>query len=210
MEFFTTVLGFFQKGGFFMYPIALVGVLTLAIAIERWLFLGRLERENGRLWKEVGPLLSSGDFEAIGRLTSGSETAIGRILYNGVAQARTDKRRSEVEIATEEGLMEVLPAIEKRTHYLGTFSNVSVLFGLLGTVLGLIGAFAALGAADPAEKADLLSAGISEAMNCTAFGLMVAIPALLLHSYMQSRTTELIDKLEAVCAKFVSAVCSRS
>ena len=87
--------------------------------------------------------------------------------------------------------------------------GLAVLLGLLGTVIGLIGAFAALGAADPAEKADLLSAGISEAMNCTAFGLIVAIPSLVLHSYLQAKATELIDNLEAVCAKFVSAVCAR-
>ena len=106
--------------------------------------------------------------------------------------------------------MEVLPAIEKRTHYLATFSNMSTLLGLLGTVVGLIGAFAALGEADPTEKADLLSQGISEAMNCTAFGLMVAIPALILHAYLQSRTTELVDGLEGVAAKFVSVVCGRT
>ena len=103
--------------------------------------------------------------------------------------------------------MEVLPAIEKRTHYLATFSNLAVLLGLLGTVIGLISAFAALGNADPTEKADLLSAGISEAMSCTAFGLLVAIPSLMLHSYLQARATALVDGLEGVCARFVSIVC---
>ncbi|HUP93029.1 MAG TPA: MotA/TolQ/ExbB proton channel family protein [Solimonas sp.] len=210
MDFLATVVSFFQKGGFFMYPIAIVAVLGIAIALERWLFLGKIERQNARLWREVGPMIGSGDFENAERTVEGSETAIGRILGNGLAQAKADKRRSELEVATEEGLMEVLPALEKRTHYLATFSNMSTLLGLLGTVLGLIGAFAALGNADPAEKADLLSAGISEAMNCTAFGLMVAIPTLIVHAFLQSKTTELIDSLEAVCAKFVSSVCSRA
>ena len=155
------------------------------------------------------PLLSRGEIEGAERLVKDSDTAIGRILSNGIAQSRVENKRSEVEVATEEGLMEVLPAIEKRTHYLATFSNMAVLMGLLGTVIGLIGAFAALGSADPAEKADLLSAGISEAMNCTAFGLMTAIPALMIHAYLQSRTTALVDGLEGVCAKFVSTVCGR-
>lgn len=210
MDFFSTVLRFFQQGGAFMYPIAVVLVLTVAITIERWLFLIRTERENRLLWNQVQPMIGQGDLAAAENLVKDSETAIGRILSNGLAQSRADNRRSEVEIATEEGLMEVLPAIEKRTHYLATFSNMSTLLGLLGTVVGLIGAFAALGTADPTEKADLLSAGISEAMNCTAFGLMVAIPALILHAYLQSRTTELVDGLEAVCAKFVSVVCGRT
>src|SRR3546814_12652902 len=84
------------------------------------------------------------------------------------------------------------------------FSNMSTRLGLLGTVIGLIGAFAALGSADPTEKADLLSRGISEAMNCTAFGLVVAFPTLIVHAWLQAKTTELIDSLEAACTKSVS------
>jgi len=209
MELFNHVIRFFQAGGAFMYPIALVLALALAVGVERVIFLGRTERENRNLWAKIAPLLKAGDLNEAERLASESDTAVGKLLTTGFAQARAHNRRSEVEIATEEGLMEVLPAIERRTHYLGTFSNMSTLLGLLGTVLGLIGAFAALGNADPAEKADLLSAGISEAMNCTAFGLMVAIPSLLAHAWLSSRTTELIDTLESVCSRFVSAVCKR-
>jgi biopolymer transport protein ExbB len=116
-----------------------------------------------------------------------------------------DATRAELELAVEESLMEVTPIIEKRTHYLATLSNMSTLLGLLGTVLGLIGAFAALAKADAVEKADLLSAGISEAMNCTAFGLMVAIPFLLIHAFLQTRANELVDNLEMCCMKLVNA-----
>jgi biopolymer transport protein ExbB len=210
MDLLSAIVTFFQKGGLFMYPIAIVLVLALSITLERWIFLRRTEKENKKLWNEVQPLLTRGELEGAERLVRDSDTAIGRILSNGIAQSRVENKRSEVEIATEEGLMEVLPAIEKRTHYLATFSNLSVLMGLLGTVIGLIGAFAALGNADPTEKADLLSAGISEAMNCTAFGLMVAIPTLMIHAYLQSRTTSLVDGLEGVCARFVSTVCGRT
>lgn len=205
MDFFVTILHFFQKGGFMMYPIAIVLALSIAITIERWLFLSRVEGENSKLWKEASPLLVQGDIATVEQLASGSDTAVGRILTAGVAQAKVDRHRNELETATEEALMEVLPAVERRTHYLATFSNMSTLLGLLGTVIGLIGAFAALGNADPTEKADLLSRGISEAMNCTAFGLMVAIPTLIVHAWLQAKTTELIDSLEAACAKFVSA-----
>jgi len=210
MDFFATLLHFFQAGGAFMYPIALVAVCAIAITIERWFFLRRVQKENGILWAEVAPLIQQGDLDSAARVTEGSDTAIARIIGNGIAQARVENKRSEIEVAAEEGLMEVMPAIEKRTHYLATFSNMSTLLGLLGTVIGLISSFAALSAADPAEKADLLSKGISEAMNCTAFGLLVAIPTLLLHSYLQSRTTELIDGLEAVAGKFVNTLSSRT
>jgi biopolymer transport protein ExbB len=209
MESFANLLLFFQKGGVMMYPIAAVLALSVAIAIERMLFLGKIERQNRKVWINVSPLLAKNDLEAVERVTSRSETAVGRILSAGIAQSRIDPHRNELETATEEALMEVLPAIEKRTHYLATFSNMSTLLGLLGTVIGLIVAFSALGNADPTEKADLLSSGISEAMNCTAFGLMVAIPTLLVHSWLQAKTTELIDSLEAACAKLVSAIATR-
>lgn len=208
MEAFEPLARFFNSGGLFMYPIAITLALALAVAVERFFFLMRWRRDNRRLWSEVSPLLAQGDLAGAELLTASSDTAVAKILANGLAQTRIDSRRSELEIATEEGLMEVLPAIERRTHYLATFSNVATLLGLLGTVLGLIGAFAALGAADASQKADLLSAGISEAMNCTAFGLMVAIPSLLLHAWLQSRTGELVDSLESVCSRFVSSICN--
>lgn len=206
MDFITTLLGFFQKGGAFMYPIALVLVVGLAITVERWLLLRRAERENSALWKELLPLLNARDFDAAERLASASDSAVGRVMSSAFAHARTNgASRGELEVAIEESLMEVTPMIEKRTHYLATLSNMSTLLGLLGTVIGLITAFAALSSADAAEKADLLSAGISEAMNCTAFGLLVAIPFLILHSYLQTRANELVDGIEMCCMKLINA-----
>ena len=100
--------------------------------------------------------------------------------------------------------MEILPRLEKRTQYLATFANIATLLGLLGTIMGLISAFTAVANVDPAEKANLLSASISVAMNTTAFGLMVAIPLLLSFSYLQSKTTEIVDSLEMASVKFVN------
>jgi biopolymer transport protein ExbB/TolQ len=109
----------------------------------------------------------------------------------------------------EESLMEVMPRLESRTHYLATFANMATLLGLLGTIIGLIQAFTAVAQANPAEKADLLSASISVAMNTTAFGLMAAIPLLLVHTILQSKTTRIIDSLEMVSVKFLNAVDER-
>lgn len=206
MDFITHLLSFFQKGGAFMYPIALVLVLGLSIAIERWLLLRRAERENAALWKQLQPLLNAGDFESAERTATSSTSAVGRVMSSALAHARSNgASRGELEVAVEESLMEVTPVIEKRTHYLATLSNMSTLLGLLGTVIGLIGAFEGLASADAVEKADLLSAGISEAMNCTAFGLLVAIPFLLMHSYLQTRANELVDGIEMCCMKLINA-----
>jgi biopolymer transport protein ExbB/TolQ len=109
----------------------------------------------------------------------------------------------------EESLMEVMPRLEKRTHYLATFANIATLLGLLGTIIGLIRAFTAVANANPAEKADMLSASISVAMNTTAFGLMVAIPLLLLHTLLQTKTTAIVDSLEMASVKFLNAITER-
>jgi biopolymer transport protein ExbB/TolQ len=113
------------------------------------------------------------------------------------------------EKAMEESLMEVLPRLEKRTHYIATLANIATLLGLLGTIIGLISAFTAVAEANPAEKADMLSASISTAMNTTAFGLMAAIPLLLIHALLQTKTNALVDSLEMASVKFLNAVTER-
>jgi biopolymer transport protein ExbB/TolQ len=138
-----------------------------------------------------------------------SSAAIGRILNYGLARLESARRRDDVEKAMEESLMEVMPRLEKRTHYLSTFANLATLLGLLGTIIGLIQAFTAVSNANPSEKADLLSASISVAMNTTAFGLIVAIPLLLVHALIQTKTTELVDSLEMASVKFLNAVIER-
>ena len=109
-------------------------------------------------------------------------------------------------MAMEEGLLEVVPRLEKRTHYLATLANIATLLGLLGTIIGLTAAFSSVAAADPADKANLLSASISVAMNTTAFGLMVAIPLLLIHAVMQTKTSELVDTLEMATVRLSNLV----
>jgi biopolymer transport protein ExbB len=127
----------------------------------------------------------------------------------GLALQGAVRRRDDVEKAMEESMMEIIPKLEKRTHYLATFANLATLLGLLGTVSGLIHAFSAVATVNPAEKANLLSASISEAMNCTAFGLMTAVPLLFMHALLQTKTTELIDSLETAAVKFMNSLANR-
>nr|PZN69251.1 MAG: flagellar motor protein MotA [Pseudomonadota bacterium] len=210
MEMFSTIVRFMQEGGAFMYPIAIVLVLGLAIAIERWLYLTRMRLSNQSLWKQLEPLLASGNFRQAAQLSAQSNSAIGQILNYGLARIQGSRRRDDIEKAMDESLMGIVPRLERRTHYLASFANVATLLGLLGTIIGLIQAFQAVGAANPAEKADLLSASISVAMNTTAFGLIVAIPLLMIHSVLQSKTTALIDNLELASVKFLNSITERS
>jgi biopolymer transport protein ExbB len=210
MQLFSMIVRFFQGGGAMMYPIAVVLVIGAAIAIERYIVLTQTSVRNRGLWNEIAPLLAQGNFKGAVQVTSKSNAVIGQILSYGLARISSSSRRDDVEKAMEESLMDVVPRLEKRTHYLATFANLATLLGLLGTVVGLINAFAAVATVNPADKANLLSASISVAMNCTAFGLMTAVPLLVIHAVLQTKTTELIDSLEMASVKFLNAVTERS
>ena len=203
---FATIAHFFQAGGHFMYPILLVAAVGLAITIERVISLARAKSENRRLWTKLIPLVNRGDLAAAEDEAMASDSPIGRIFGHGIARSHTSNRRDEVEMSMEESLMEVTPLLERRTHYLATLAYASTLLGLLGTVVGLINGFAAVSNVNPAEKADLLSKAVSEAMNCTAFGIGVAVPLLILHAVLSSQTNELIDNLEMAALKFLNAL----
>jgi len=203
-SFWETVVRFMQDGGTFMYIILVLFVIGLAIAIERFLYLSSVKLNNRRVWNKLQPLLQKGDMAGIDAMTRNSKSGIAKILAYGIAQSSKGRRHDDIELAMEEGLMEVLPRLEKRTQYLATFANIATLLGLLGTIMGLISAFTAVANVDPAEKANLLSASISVAMNTTAFGLMAAIPLLLSFSFLQTKTTEIVDSLEMASVKFIN------
>ena len=188
MGFLETLVKFFQTGGAFMYPILIVFAIGVAIAAERYIKLMTINFDQARgILKE-------------------DESAIGGLLNMGLSRQGSVRRRDDIEIAMEESMMEIIPQLEKRTPYVALFSNIATLLGLLGTIMGLIEAFTAVANADPAEKADLLSASISVAMNTTAFGLMVAIPLLIVHANLSSRTSEIVDSLEMASVKTLNLI----
>jgi biopolymer transport protein ExbB len=198
---FNDAVKFFQDGGIFMYPIAVVLVVGMAVAIERWVFLSIAKTANRRAFDRILPLLKKRDYAAIIEMGHNSGAPIGRIIAAGLARMQHSPRRDEIEYAMEEGVMEAVPRLEKRTTYIATLANIATLLGLLGTIIGLIQAFTAVANADPAEKAALLSQSIAVAMNTTAFGLIAAIPLLLLHTTIQNKTTEIVDSLEMAGVK---------
>ena len=197
-----SAIRFIQDGGFFMYPILLIMFVGLGMAVERLLFLARVKKSNKELWDEVFPSIQKGDTQKALKIVKDNETEIGRILDYGLTRNQSAKNVEDVETAMEEALMEVLPRLEARTPFIATFANVATLLGLLGTVQGLIIAFAAIANADPATKGDLLSSSIST----TAFGLIVAIPLLLLYALLQSRTGEVVESLEMASIKLLNAL----
>lgn len=204
------VVKFFQQGGVFMYPIAVVLAIGVAIALERWIYLSSSKRSNRVAFNKMLGLINGSDFgnsrENIIEIGEKERAPIGKIIAAGIARMNVTTDREDIELAMEEGVLEVVPKLEKRTSYLATLANVATLLGLLGTIMGLIAAFTAVANADPAEKATLLSTSISVAMNTTAFGLIAAIPLLLAHAVLQTKTTEIIDSLEMAGVKCLNTL----
>jgi len=197
---------FFQTGGVFMYPILLVFAFGFSIAVERYLKLNIVRRENRNMWDKLHPVLEEGDFETARTMTEENNSTISRLLSAGLESQGAVRRRDDIEIAMEETMMEIIPQLEKRTPYVALCSNISTLLGLLGTIMGLIAAFTAVANANPAEKADLLSASISVAMNTTAFGLMVGIPLLIIYVVLNAKTGEIVNSLEMASVKTLSLI----
>ncbi|WP_054030676.1 MotA/TolQ/ExbB proton channel family protein [Desulfatitalea tepidiphila] len=202
----TTMVAFFQKGGLFMYPILFVFAAGMAIALERWARLAHIQSVNRKMWNTLHPMLVKGDFDKVRAIVDKDTSTISRMLGMGLARQGAVRRREDIEIAMEESMMEIIPQLEKRTPYVALLSNIATLLGLLGTIMGLIEAFTAVANANPAEKADLLSASISVAMNTTAFGLMAAIPLLLFHAKLTSTTGQIVDSLEMASVKALNSI----
>ena len=203
---FYSMVAFFQKGGLFMYPILMVFAVGIAISVERWLQLNRVRGANQKMWDMLHPALAKGEFDKAREMTHKDESSMAQMLGMGLARQGAVRRREDIEIAMEESMMEIIPQLEKRTPYVALLSNIATLLGLLGTIMGLIEAFTAVANANPAEKADLLSASISVAMNTTAFGLMAAIPLLLFHAKLTSTTGQIVDSLEMASVKALNSI----
>ena len=206
MDTIQTIVQFFQTGGTFMYPILIVFAFGVAICIERYLKLSGIGKVNKEVWDRVHPLIDEGNFDGARETIANNKSTIASLLSMGLERQGSVRRRDDIEIAMEESMMEIIPSLEKRTPYIALFANICTLLGLLGTIMGLIEAFTAVANADPAEKADLLSASISVAMNTTAFGLMAAIPLLITHAMISSKTSEIIDSLEMASVKTLNII----
>ena len=206
------IIGFFKAGGLFMFPIMLILAIGTAIIIERFKFLKKSWTDGSALWSRLEESIKANRLEDAIKECSLSEAALPKVLSAGLEKAKAVKlkanSREELENHLEEAMLEVMPELERRTHYLPTLANVSTLLGLLGTIIGLIQSFQSLAVADPSQKAFLLAQGVSVAMNTTAFGLIVAIPIMLCYSYIQSRTIKIVDTLDAYSIKLVNLLTS--
>ena len=203
---FQTVVNFFVGGGYWMYPILLVGVLGAAIALERHVTLSKIERANRKIWDQLHPVIMLGDLDKARSIAVNDNSTVSQLLQTSLESSVNDRRRESLALSMEEEMMSIIPQLDKRIAYTALYANMATLLGLLGTVMGLVSAFDAVANAAPSEKANLLSASIAEAMNCTSFGLMVAVPMLLINLFLSTKARRIIDSLEIVSLTSLNAI----
>lgn len=201
----------FQQGGPMMYPILALGLIMMGISTERFVTLylkSPLNKES--FFKVLTSHLLKGDFDGMVKVCDGHPSPMTSVIKGCLLRLVNRANDAEIQAALDEGALIQIPRIERRIGFLAVIGNVSTLMGLLGTITGLIHSFAAVADADAATKAAKLTAGISEAMNCTAFGLIVAVPAVLLYSVFQNRAQILIDDINEVSIRTLNFIlCNR-
>lgn len=187
----------FEQGGFFMYPIMIIQLISIAIIIERVYFLFMKRKTNNiEFVSQMEETIRRGDIDLVIAKTEGmKDSTLATAINAGATAAKNLGGKEEIQGRMDEVLIAENAALDKRTSFLSMLGNVATLTGLLGTITGMIKSFAAVSYANPSEKAALLSAGISEAMNATAYGLITAIPALVAYAILVNRTNVLMEEL---------------
>jgi biopolymer transport protein ExbB len=181
----------FHDGDWGMWPILAIMMLIIAISLERAVFLRKAVIDKEKLQALLRSQISAGNIQGAIKVCSGNSTPLTRILQAGLMRA--NRSDAEIQAAMDEAALRELPEVEKRTGYLAMLSNLATLTGLLGTISGLIKSFAGVAGVDPSQKATMLSKGISEAMHCTAFGLLSGIVGLAAYAWLNGKTQGILD-----------------
>ncbi|MCD6588670.1 MAG: MotA/TolQ/ExbB proton channel family protein [Candidatus Fermentibacteraceae bacterium] len=193
--FFSKFAEFFRQGGPAMWAILFFFGVGTVIFIERVVFLfGIASAKPEALMARIATLIRKGSIEGAIAATSEEKSPLSKIIEAALRNYKGTER--DIQNAVDEMALAEIPRINARIGYLGMLANVSTMVGLLGTIFGLIAAFAAVAAADPEQKGVLLANGISQAMNTTAFGLIAAIPMLVAHSVLTSKADSLVDDID--------------
>lgn len=198
----NTIADFFQSGGVFMWVILLVWGVGLAISLERFMKLSfKFDVDGASFMNELQRYILSNDIQGAIRVCSGSVAALPRVLKSGLKRA--NQSSEQVQNAIDATALEVIPKVELRLNYLQLVANISTLFGLLGTIQGLIQSFSAVAAADPSQKAELLANGIAIAMNTTFLGLLAAISIMMIHTFLTSKADKIVNEIDEFSVKLM-------
>ncbi|MGK5081727.1 MotA/TolQ/ExbB proton channel family protein [Bdellovibrionota bacterium FG-1] len=202
------VVSMFQTGGFWMMPIAVALTVSIALTLERSIRLFQLNIDGASFMFEVQKYILANDLDGAIRVCNGAgRAALPRVIKAGLQRASRDD--NQIQNALDATSLEMIPKLERRLGYLALIANISTLLGLLGTINGLIRAFAAIAQADPAQRQAILSAGISEAMNATAFGLITAIFTMIVHSILSNKANKILEEMDEFGVKLMDLLSAR-
>lgn len=185
LENMNPILRAFNEGGSVMIIIAFIALLTLFLVFERFFTLKSLRVDKKEFADQIFRMIIGGDVRQAISFCDAKPTPLANTLKAGLVQAMNKRPDEEIQVAMDAAVMREMPRLEGWTAFLAVFGNIAVLAGLLGTIIGMIGSFRAVSKADPATKAQLLSEGIAHALNCTGFGLMTAIVAIIFYGLFQ-------------------------
>lgn len=206
MGFLKSISEAFHEGGWGMWPILFTSIVIIAVVVERAVFLFKASVDKDKLLALLKSQVMSGNVQGAIKVCSGNPTPMTRIVQAGLM--KFNKSDHEVQAAMDEAALRELPKVNARTPYLAMLSNFAVMAGLLGTITGMIKAFGSAAGEDSANKAAALAGGISEALNCTAFGIGVSLIGLLGFSLLQGKTTNVTDDINEVTVQVVNLVTS--
>lgn len=209
MTTFSFLFDQYLKGGFMMHIISVCFAITIAIILERLVRIVFQYNIDGTSFMfEVQKYVLANDIDGAIRLCNGGgRAALPRVIKAGLQRASRDEH--QIQNAIDAACLEVVPRIEKRLHYLALIANLATLFGLLGTIAGLIHAFEAVAVAEASQKQNILSGSISEALNCTAYGLIVAITAMIAHSWLSAKAGTLVEEVDEYSVKLIDLLSAR-
>lgn len=185
----------FCEGGPVMYLIALIGFLSLFLIIERLVALSRLTVKKQSVIENLRTMILRGDIRQAITFCDTKKAPLTNTLQAGLIQVMNKRPDEEIQVAMDAAVLRETPRLEGWVSFLAVFGNVSVLIGLFGTIIGMIRSFGAVSKADAATKAILLSQGISEALNCTAGGLFVAIVCIVFYGFFQMRISRAVNDM---------------
>ena len=194
----------FQEGGWGMWPIVVLFVMTVYIWIDRQMYVSKSKVDVDKLMSLLKSQIVSGNIQGAINTCQASPAPVTKIIAAGLRRAGGTEH--DVQQAMDEEALRELPKIEKRTGYLSMLGNLATLAGLLGTITGLIKAFAGVAGVDPSMKATMLSKGISEAMNCTAFGLFTGILGLATFAWLNGLTQSVLDGINQASVETLNLV----
>jgi biopolymer transport protein ExbB len=194
----------FQEGGWGMWPIVVLFALTVYIWIDRQMYVSKSKVDVDKLMSLLKSQIVSGNIQGAINTCQASPAPVTKIIAAGLRRAGGSDE--DVQQGMDEEALRELPKLEMRTGYLAMLGNLATLAGLLGTITGLIKAFAGVAGVDPSMKATMLSKGISEAMNCTAFGLFTGILGLATYAWLNGMTQHVMDGINQATVETLNLV----